>query len=232
MIVRVATTSWAALASWRCVYILLENNGLDLEQLDWMVSWRLPSARRVTGKYSWLVTLTLSLIWPSQFAAPLPSGAVDWKASLSLNGTMWVTRGDGNYSNYVYRQSTRKLRIDQAVTEFTAVSMATATQSNHDCRRYIETERVLPPGSVLENAMLPCITIHGISWDNPPPIKAVEDLLIDPTNLSLPYSPLVFSEQSKYLTTAILNLEPWDLQSPELRENVNGTTPPPSLFTG
>lgn len=235
VIVRIASTSWSALASWRCVYVLLENNGLDLEQLDWMVSWRLP--RTKTGKYSWLVILTLCLIWPSQFAAPLLSGAVDLKSveGFAPNGSVWMRGADANYSWYAESVNYRRPRVNQAVMEFASVSMAASTQkqSNHSCRRYIEIDKTLPLGSTVENVIFPCITIHSISWNKAPLATAIDKLLVFNSNLSITDAPNpIFHTMRKYLTTAMLNLETWQNQSSEPKFNVKGTIPPPSLFKG
>ena len=85
-IIRFFAAIWSAEMIWRCVFILMERDGLSLQQIDSIFFWRnyfhphLKSSHR-TGI---LVSIVLLLCFPSQLSGPILTGSITWSASNGL----------------------------------------------------------------------------------------------------------------------------------------------------
>ena len=79
---RIMSTSWTVVSAWRYAFILLETEGLTLQQFQLLVSWRIywPS----WSKNHLITALGLIGMIPSVFLAPVLSGAVGWKDHQSI----------------------------------------------------------------------------------------------------------------------------------------------------
>ncbi|KAI5786999.1 hypothetical protein DFH27DRAFT_225242 [Peziza echinospora] len=89
VLVKLTVGSWAAVSLWRCVYILMEQqDGLKLSEIGSIMSWphqHWPKAGRLKGSTGWSVTITLMLIFPQAYIAPIITGAVDWQQAVQLD---------------------------------------------------------------------------------------------------------------------------------------------------
>jgi hypothetical protein len=110
-VIRLPITSWSGTVAWRSGLLLMEKGNIDLRQLNWMVSWKMPRPaeftapiRRISqmltkktsdekppqpdgtrmGYYDYSVAIILVLMWPAALGGPLLSGAVDWKPITEL----------------------------------------------------------------------------------------------------------------------------------------------------
>ena len=82
VIVRILGSCWAAVAVSSCVFILLEDPGLEISALDKVMISGLPMVWP-RGRKGWAVAMVLLLLFPQQFTAPLVTGAVGWSAVIA-----------------------------------------------------------------------------------------------------------------------------------------------------
>lgn len=48
-VIRLPITSWSGTVAWRCGFLLMEKGNIDLRQLNWMVSWKMPRPAEFTA---------------------------------------------------------------------------------------------------------------------------------------------------------------------------------------
>ncbi|MCJ1255715.1 hypothetical protein MMC24_003532 [Lignoscripta atroalba] len=86
--IRLLGGSCTALLVWRIIFIMLEKRGISLLEITRLSSWRVPVApvgkSRRQVLWSIWATLTIILLWPPSFSAPLASSAVAWVPSTRL----------------------------------------------------------------------------------------------------------------------------------------------------
>ncbi|KAF8532826.1 hypothetical protein BDD12DRAFT_950237 [Trichophaea hybrida] len=186
--IRIVTTAWAGIASWKCAFILLEKSTLDLQQFNRIVSAQVPWPLGMgSGRLGFLVTTILLLMLPSALTAPLLSGAVGWR-SIQIQvdaGTANTTIPVSEKDQWYWYQMQDKVRA-----KFTnrAAGLAGLTWANieHDnpsgCRHVVQTQ---PVNSTVEDIVLPCIDFHEISWYEHSIPLYIRNVLNGTTNIGL-----------------------------------------------
>lgn len=80
VVTRLIASSCSTLLAWRVLSLMLENAGMSLGEMTRLVDWRLPvhSWNRKSWLWSLWATVTILLMWPQAFVAPLASSSVTW----------------------------------------------------------------------------------------------------------------------------------------------------------
>jgi len=189
--VRLVTNCLAGIFAWKCAFLLLEKSSLDLRQFNMIMSYHVPwSMGLQSGKLCQLVKIILLLMLPSTFVAPLLSGAIDWRSVSVLvdAGLVDITLqapDPDNWSWYQFNVDVREKLADRA-TGISALAWSSIEHNDaNGCRHVVPINPNLPVNSVVENATVPCINVHNITWYESSPPQYVLDVLDDPRNISL-----------------------------------------------
>ena len=92
--VRICVSSWTAITTWRCAFILMEEGHIKLSQLIRMMDFRVPFSKPKV-RVGWVVVIVLLLLFPQGIIDPLTTGAVGWSTSLQ-----WVEKKVVNSGQY------------------------------------------------------------------------------------------------------------------------------------
>jgi hypothetical protein len=186
VIIKFFTTSWAAVALWRCAWELTHSKTmLTPEQVSFMTRYKLPPWMRSPfgrprGRRSWAIVIILLCSIPQPFIAPLLSGAVNWDPSSvagpkteakQVNSTnpaavasYWDQYTNTDYSDKrtsVLREALGYASI--AWSDTTTVSANGTSLRGNGCRHVVNYDG-LPANSTLASSVVPCIKIEKISW--------------------------------------------------------------------
>ncbi|CZS75204.1 unnamed protein product [Fusarium graminearum] len=202
-----------ALATWRCVFILLEKNGPSLAETSSIVSLHLPTIKMfytptAHSGHAWtraMAIVILCLDWPAQFSNPIASGSVSWipsrayrsqNASISLN----------------VREKLVKESAGRSVVASTFLGTWTHEFLVPLAQRILTHLNSYPNGTIVKNATVPMFDIRELEWVTDKmslPIeleKAVTVSLSGYLNFSRERGPL---EQVTLGTAALLKDTPW-----------------------
>jgi len=203
-VVDMVGSMWTGILAWRCVFILLEAGQLNIKQVERIVGGRPP--RAWPHGLEWPVSVALLFVLPQAFIEPLFSGAVDWNAAVeyapaiqvastpdSTDSSSWGWYNDQGLSRDFYA---RKAGGWAGVAWGTADSQmakggALAPLGGLTCRRIMSSSA--PIGSVLLEAIVPCIQIHELTWPTEPVPDAIRSYAYDkslefsPGNLNNPF---------------------------------------------
>lgn len=174
--IRLATQSLVALVAWQCVRILLQNDGLNLSQLDTMITYRLP--RAWSGRHACLIGLVLLMMIPSGFIAPVLSGAIDWKPAVNYEETKSVRAGFGPldrgteriWINLMNKTHERLVMLNSALGRASVSWIDETTDRNWTSLgryRYVARDRAPKLNSEVKDVPIPIIEVHSISWSDP-----------------------------------------------------------------
>ncbi|RAO68010.1 uncharacterized protein BHQ10_004022 [Talaromyces amestolkiae] len=190
VITKFFTTSWAAIAIWKCAYLLTHNGNpkLSTSQLSFMTKYKLPPCFRYPfplprGIRSWVVLAILLSIFPQPFIAPLLAGAINWNpTSVPGSANVLVNSTDPSASAVLWEQypgyaatsvTTRQyvLAKAQGLASLAWSDSSTISSSNgtsltgNGCRHVVSSNNDgLPTNSTLTNSTLPCIKFQNIVW--------------------------------------------------------------------
>ncbi|KAK4231648.1 putative uracil permease [Podospora fimiseda] len=242
---RTIGTTWQALMTWRCVFILLEKTGLSLQETSMMASWRLPPAYwSFRSRHKFAIAVVLLLAWPAQFVNPLASGSVSWIPSKSIykhnlgNHTSFATP----IASYQYEWFLRFSNVRQNLVKKSAglASLSTLSHSLNQSsivsparRMSLELSQYVN-GTAISNATVPFFQIEDFEWvsdlDGLPQgiMKAIKDrtsgfLSISKDPRTEYESPLA---QTVIGTSALLKDSVWEPPEPST------TLPHPRKFRG
>jgi hypothetical protein len=181
------TTSWAAVAIWKCAYIMTHNNKseLSLPQLSFMTKYKLPPYARYPfqlprGLRSWVVLAILLSIFPQQFIAPLLAGAINWNpSSVPGSASILVNSTDPTSSAVLWEQypgyaptsvTTRQYVLAKAQglaslawSDSSSISSNGTSLTGNGCRHVVSSDG-LSTNSTITNSTVPCIKIQNITW--------------------------------------------------------------------
>ena len=186
---RILSTSWIAVSAWRYAFILLETEGLTLQQFQSLISWQIhwPS----WSKYHLITTLGLVGMTPSIFLAPVLAGAVGWKDHHSITVSKQVSyhnsaaRGLAEWNSFLWDTSffTRKGYVLRAAG-FATLAWSNKITKEGTCRHVMALAAQMSPNSTVKNALIPCLEIHDFTWGGPTD-AGVERMLENSTDISL-----------------------------------------------
>jgi hypothetical protein len=240
-VVGLATSAWFSGAVWKSTFILMKND-LSLSQFKTMISISLPV--RIMGLDAFVIAAVLILSYPATISQPLLTGAIDWTTTTVFKdaGSVPAYMGGTPEDWFYYLDAPQGSRNDGFA--ISALGVAAQTWSNvassgWRCRhlgnaKSADTNTPIPVNSTVENAILPCIQIHNLTWDNIPWDPEVVDLLKNnATSLSLADSNPIGPEFWGGGQVFIYDLKPWD--SPQKYLNANKTSaqlPNSTIFSG
>lgn len=246
VIVRLVTNTWVAVATWRCVYILLEKTGLSLPQLNSLVAHKVPLKFPGSSGYSWLITAVLVLMLPAQLAAPLVSGAVGWNDMVMTVGGYYITSSLLDPASASTQEYWAQY-LNDVGSRYSVVSGSTiyrgwlfpeeSVLGQAPCRRVMWTE--LAVNSTIDKITIPCLEIHSIKWDSGPLPDSLTNLVDSPgltvlddnnpnnTSLRKPAR-----AKGTGLFMRILDLPAWSSPIKYSPDGIDVTFPSPTRFTG
>ena len=199
-IIRFFAAIWSAEMIWRCVFILMERDGISLHQINSLFFWqnhfhpRLKSSHR-TGL---VVSIVLLLCFPSQLSGPILTGSITWSSSNGLihgGNISQVPSGDTGDMSSSYFTTFFPLNLSQATVGLYSIAqqwavgyaiLAWDAQGGHrTMKRVIGAARDLPTNSIVNNITLPYFSISKLEWiedpinELPPLVLRAHDYLSD-----------------------------------------------------
>ncbi|KAF8069911.1 hypothetical protein FPV67DRAFT_991995 [Lyophyllum atratum] len=188
-VVRFVGGSWTAATIRRCIFILLEKEGLSLSNASWMLTWGLPArfkhARVATPLPIWIILLSSV---PSQLSSPLLTGSITWKPSYTLmhgqkqlSGIASVGADQPSLGTQlrIYQETVgASIYIRAMRFSYRAWGANTNLSVTSPMRRVIASAESLPVNSILWNVTLPAFSIQSLQWIEDPATE------IDPRNLT------------------------------------------------
>ena len=147
-----------------------------------MLRWKMPPWLQSEGRIprdgpSWIIGLVTLALFIQPFTSPLLTGSVNWNVGLQISSTAmtvssvdpaadfgiwWWYHAQGAFDKRRYFRSAAGY-ANLAWAEATTVDAHGTSISGNGCRHVVNNDG-LPPGSVLVDAILPCINIHSIRW--------------------------------------------------------------------
>ena len=171
LVLRIITGAWTSQSAWRCAFILLEIQGITLEQFNRMISWPAYLLRGSTDAY--IATLILLLLVPANLVAPVITGSVGWK-EVEMEATAVPFQHTGpattNGAWYYYAQQTGTALGDLALSAISRAGVGWMDLGKKNSSRLVTAsqQQIMPVNSVIDNLTLPFLEIHNISWDKKP----------------------------------------------------------------
>ena len=248
-ILRVFTTMWMTSTVWRCAFILLENGGISLEQIDRLLTWQVHfnslghiSSRRVQAGA--LISVILLAALPCQLSGPILTGSITWtpsygfmpeKKPIAIPGSSTLQDWSEYNSSYRIYQEHSESHYDgytkDAVAAAHLASLAWSQQGfSKDDERAMKrvTYKVahLPINSTLSNVSLPYFAITKFEWIKDPWTELPEKLI---PSLRSPsgYNPLFYARYDPDYTSRQLVYN-----FALIPDNWDEPIPAPAPFTG
>jgi hypothetical protein len=231
VVARIISSTWQALAAWRCVFILLETSGLSLSEASHLISRRLPtftllnpfSSRGANHVWTRLIAImVLILVWPAQFTNPIANGSISWIPSIAYETTTTsisfnTPSSPSNALSWYYRfpnsrDSLVKASAGRANLALMALSNVTGASLVPPAQRMVLNLNSYPTQSVIKNVTVPVFKIEEFEWisnvtELPEGIlEAVQHSQSGYLNISKYTGPL---EQAIAGTSALLKDEAW-----------------------
>ena len=181
--IRTLAGCWLTLTSWRMAFISLEQNGATLNEIDYLVSFRIPPLR-FWGRGKWDSRWTLLSMWaifflalPTQFVAAIFNGAINWIPSTGYTqldspvsittassvAPQWNAHNDWLNNRYYEVLSASGLASLASPMNFVANS-STGSGYRAPSRRFIPSLVGEAVNSTLRNVTLPYFEIHSLDW--------------------------------------------------------------------
>lgn len=183
MITGWVASMWSTSVVFKSGYIIWLNNKAEedrgknrtVEKLRWTMDRRLPIKLDSRVDYT-LIRISLFLIFPVLFAHPLLQGSLSWKSSSEAAGYTHIESKSPGANLWNWRWEPRQgcrnhpvINIGTGWLAGLAWENMTANQRRDiipTCR-HVMTHNQFPVGSKIFHAIIPCITIHSISWPDP-----------------------------------------------------------------
>jgi hypothetical protein len=176
--VRTLSCWWLSLAGWRMAFICLEKHGATLKQVDWMVGYLLPPTMlrkqvMTPREGRWLLPamwLLFVLATPSQFVAPLVSGAVNWIPAVdlvALPSPLGITTAGpcSQWGSFNYWPNNRFYEVLMGAGLASIASpLSFISSESQTYRRKIPSLLGTPLNSTLANVTIPYFEIHSLDW--------------------------------------------------------------------
>jgi hypothetical protein len=175
-VMRFVGALWTVPTVWRCIYILLELESVSLAEINWMLTWSLPTAR-MGGQI--MVAIILLAAFPAQFSSPILTGSITWRSSrLLTNGTMSVggisvsTDGPAFAQYWLIPPNAVDTIIPRAVAIADIAWGGRANTSSTPLpKRVLTSAQHVPLGSTLKNATTPYLIIDALDWIRDPKVS-------------------------------------------------------------
>jgi len=178
---RAMGTLWTVPMAWRCIYILLELEGISLAEINRILTWSLPITK-IGGRSMFAIILLAA--FPAQFSSPILTGSITWKSSellvngdTPINGISISTEG----IDWVQYQRYGWVIADTIVQRANAIADvawggkiqddASTTTTMTLPKRVLPTTQYLPVGSMLANTTTPYFIIDTFDWVRDPQVS-------------------------------------------------------------
>lgn len=229
---------WSGATAWRSVFVLLEREGIALEEVHRLLTWQVhhlyPRLRHL-WKMSTVVSVMLLAAFPCQLSGPILTGSITWSPSRRFLGGQNVTDiplipSDVDWSSFNFSDPNKYLLPLNYSTSFTyargtpmAAGLAsTAWQGSQNdertAKRIIRAVEQLPINSTLDSVTLPYFAITKLDWIKDPTTQLTQEQLQSIATKS-DWNPF----NSSYNPPGTFTLVP---------DNWDGLTPPVSPYTG
>lgn len=206
LISRLLIASWTPLCAWRCALILLEKTGVQLLDINHILSTKLllPFGRNRFSREHFLCAFILLLIWPAQLSNPLASGSIRWVTSYETDEAHLYRKNisTGGWDSHMF-DSFVQYPVQRELIIKTAVGRAAMAYHVADVANNISAapiQRVSPAFQLstysrIEKVSAPAIFLDEAEWVDSPLPESIEKALsiIDSgyLNATSRYSPLL-----------------------------------------
>ena len=247
-ILRIFTTMWSTSTAWGCAFILMENGGVSLEQINRLLTWRIhfnssPISSR-KAQVGALISVILLATFSCQLSGLILTGSITWTPShgymggksIKIAGSFtipdWSEYDSSNPHHRVYRNHSQVLyasiHIRDVLSATHLASLAWLWQrSLQDDERAMKcvTFRVpyLPINSTLSDIALPYFAVTKLEWIKDPWTELPEKVIPSLKSTSI-YNPFNHYQDDMDYTHVYLPYN-FALISDE-------PTPSPNPFTG
>ena len=173
VLIRMLAGACATLIAWRVIFVMLDQEGLELKGLTRLQNYRMPilpqgnSGSRLFWS-SWAM-LVIILTWPSIFVSPLVTSSVTWipgtrvtrLSSNSFNFPTPIIDGSNSWDYLTY--PSRSLKIIVSATSMAGTDSAYAFGSKEPpLRRYFSSKQEIAANSLIDITM-PYLHVN-LSW--------------------------------------------------------------------
>lgn len=204
LVSRLLITSWTPLCAWRCALILLEKTGVQLLDINHILSTKflLPFGKNRFSREHFLCAFILLLIWPSQLSNPVASGSIRWFTSDEVGKPQSTNISTGGWESGIFdwflehrvqRELIIKTAVGRAAMAYHVADVAHNTSAAPIQR--ISPAFQLSRYSRIEKVSAPAIFLDGAEWVDGPLPEPIEKALRITTssylNVTSPYSPLL-----------------------------------------
>ena len=216
-ILRIFTTMWTTSTAWRCVFILMENGGISLEQINRLLTWQIhfnsgPISSRKAHAGA-LISAILLTAFPCQLSGPILTGSITWTPSYGYTGGKpisilrsptipdWSEYNSSDPQHRIYQEHSESFYggyLKDVVSAAHLASLAWPRQgSSQDDEQAMKrvTFKVahLPINSTLSNVALPYFAITKLEWITDPWTELPEKLIQSLQSTS-GYNPFYYSQ--------------------------------------
>jgi hypothetical protein len=180
-LIKLLVGAWTGTILWNCIFTLLETSGLNLNQINRILSFYTPPFRRDASIL--FVALLLLLVVPQQFISPLLSGAVGWGDGFEFGQHMAQVEGGSTAASplmwywYWYSTANRRTYVRRAAG-YAAIAWSNSTTDRGHCRHIMDDDGMAINSSVL-SVVMPCIQIQSITFPQTPPPASLVNLTSD-----------------------------------------------------
>lgn len=243
VVVRIMTVAWAARSAWRCAFILLETQGITLQQFSRIISW--PAYFLGGSANAYIATLVLFLLVPANLVSPVVTGSVGWKDALTeVPGKPFQHAGpmatDLRWYWYAYGYAAELKGVILSATSRAGAGWLEFGRNNTLSSRLVTTsQQRMPVNSTIDNLTLPFLEIHSISWDRKSDFQDDSDITKELPDDWSAKSRITLSHERPFnyyhFGNAVLFDENFLDDYPKIGYNQSirqATTPPPAVFHG
>jgi hypothetical protein len=186
-VIKIIVGAWTGIILWNSVFILLERPGMQVNQVQQVLTFYIPPLRK-TGSVL-LVSILLLLVIPQQLISPLLSGALDWGYGWEFQrDAIQVQSGDPaaspiNWFWYYYSSWVRAGTVRRAAA-YASIAWDNSTLDRGHCRHIMNdlggsaaSKYGSAVNSTAANVVMPCIRIDSIDFPSSPPSTEIWDLV-------------------------------------------------------
>ena len=169
--VRTAAAMWAAATTWRCIFVLMEDTGISLQDINRMTKYSLPAKPKTWGGF--IVAIVLIAALPSQYSSPILTGSITWEPALKLvqgsRPAVNISLSSDGQPWSLYKPWPEN--IETVILVAAGIADTAWRNSNDDkatMKRVLRSTKNLPINSTLNNVTLPYFTVDAFKWIKDP----------------------------------------------------------------
>jgi len=193
-ITRFFVAMWSAATIWRFIFILMEKDGISLQQINTLLTCQIHFLPRLNSsrKVGLLISIVLYLSFPCQLSGPILTGSITWSSSNSFidGGKLTNISAAGpirttlNLSSWDYNPMYAQLANGYAINAWQG-----SRESQGIMKRVVESAFSIPTNSTLNNITIPYFAVTNLEWIKDP-IREVPPVVIQSfMNISKDWNP-------------------------------------------